>query len=442
MSSPKQARWLISELPALIQQNILDESSASSLENHYRSLAEKKGPNPIFIVTGILGALLIGAGIISIFAYNWENFGRGLRAFLSIAPLLIAQGFYAYAYFKKKDSVAWIESTSGFLSLMIASSIALISQTYNIGGNMADFLWSWMLLTIPLMYLRNSSLTAMIYLAGITAWTFNVPQSTGEVVKYWGLLAAVIPHLWKNIAKADSSIRANLLGWASGISFLYTMATLPEWRVEGGGFIAYALLFGLLYILGKNYFEQDAFIWKKPYQFIAIAGTFVMGMFFSFESIPMDVSMNEIFLGKRGSLGFWGPVANWTNLGISLICLGGSSFMIWKHLQKAKGLNYFVISFPGLVLAYVFLGGTGLIAPEIFTVLFNLFILGFGIFYLREGIRQDRLSLVNAGMFMMSALFIMRFFDQDFSFLVKGIAFLFIGASFLGVNLYLAKKKE
>lgn len=437
MSNSKHARWLLSELPHLLDQQILDRDSAGRLENHYAPLASQKGNNPVFIVTGILGAMLIGAGIISIFAYNWENFGRGLRAFFSVAPLLIAQGFFAYAYFKKKDSVAWNESTSGFLMLMIASSIALISQTYNIAGSMKDFLWIWMLLSIPLMYLRNSSLVTMMYLAGICSWTFHVPERSGEVVRYWILLAAALPHLWTNISHPERRIRANLLGWTTGISVLLSMIRVPEWSVESGGILAYSMVLGLLYLLGRKFYGEEEHLWKRPFQSLAIVGTYVMAMVFSFEAFDLDLSWKEILGGEKYP--YWASV---TNMGVYMIGLAGIGAMLVYHLRKKQWLNYFIVAFPILITLCVFLGGTNTLPPGIFTVLFNLFLLAFGIYYLREGILQERLGLVNAGMFIMSSLFIMRFFDQDFSFLTKGIAFVLIGAAFLGVNMYLIRRQK
>ncbi|MEO1212746.1 MAG: DUF2157 domain-containing protein [Bacteroidota bacterium] len=437
MSNSKHARWLLAELPGLLKDKVLDQESAHKLEAHYKPLALQKGNNPIFIITGILGALLIGAGIISIFAYNWDNFGRGLRAFLSVAPLLIAQGFYAYAYFKKKDSVAWIESTSGFLMLMLASSIALISQTYNIAGSMEEFLWIWMLLSIPIMYLRNSTLTTMMFLAGISAWTFHVPESSSHIVRYWLLLGAAIPHLWMNISHRDRRIRANLLGWTLGISLLFSMIRVPEWRVESGGIIAYAMVFGLLYLLGRRFFGKEEYPWQRPFQSIAIVGTYVMAMFFAFESMDFNLEWKEILAGEK-----YASWASWTNIGIFMSALAGVGGLLIYHLRKKNWLNYFIVGFPVLVIAYLLLGGTNTLSPKIFMILFNVFLLAFGAYYLREGINKERLGLVNAGMFIMSSLFVMRFFDPDFSFLVKGIAFLLIGSAFFGVNIYLMKKKK
>ena len=73
--------------------------------------------------------------------------------------------------------------------------------------------------------------------------------------------------------------------------------------------------------------------------------------------------------------------------------------------------------------------------------LFNTFIFVFGAVYLREGIKQERLGLVNAGMLIISALLFMRFLDREISFLIKGIVFLLIGNS-LSWSKYISVQKK
>ena len=435
MNSSKHAQWLLKQLPDWQEKAWINDSTAQQLRSHYEPLSKSSASNPVFIITGILGALLIGTGIISIFAYNWEEFGRGMRTFLSVAPLIIAQGLFTYTYLKHRTSIAWTESTSAFLMLMLASSIALISQTYNIPGDMGDFLQTWMLLSIPLLYLTNSTLSCLIYLAGIVSWTFNVSSYGGTPAAFWPFLLAAIPHLWLNIRDADRRIRANILGWATSISLCIALIQVPEWRVDTQGMLAYGFLFGLLYLLGRKYFGRDTHLWQRSFQSSAIIGVFVMSMVLAYEW-GFDInSWKETFMGIH-----YKPWAANLNLAVAIAAFSGYVFLLYQFMKNKIWLNYFVAFFPLLLIIGILIAHAG--APGLSMILFNLFVLAFGIFYLREGIRQERLELVNAGMFFLSALLVMRFFDQDISFLIKGIVFLIIGGGFLGVNYYLVKKSR
>ena len=75
-------------------------------------------------------------------------------------------------------------------------------------------------------------------------------------------------------------------------------------------------------------------------------------------------------------------------------------------------------------------------------LIFNGFMLLFGIMYIVLGCRNTKLRQLNGGMAILSLLLVTRFFDQDFGFLARGIAFIVLGACFLTVNLVMAKRKK
>jgi hypothetical protein len=70
----------------------------------------------------------------------------------------------------------------------------------------------------------------------------------------------------------------------------------------------------------------------------------------------------------------------------------------------------------------------------------NAFLFGYGLFYIKTGIQKHQMTFVNVGMLFISALIIARFFDTDWSFVIKGIAFVLLGIGFLSVNVLLSRK--
>jgi hypothetical protein len=73
--------------------------------------------------------------------------------------------------------------------------------------------------------------------------------------------------------------------------------------------------------------------------------------------------------------------------------------------------------------------------------LLNLFGLGLGLFTLIRGVRSGRIYEANLGMLVIAALALARFFDSDFEFIVRGIAFIAIGLGFLVTNLVVFKRR-
>jgi uncharacterized membrane protein len=203
MRHSREIKWLKNQLPTWIANDLITEDQADQIRSYYDQKEGGRSRNLALVIGGFLGALLVGGGIILIFAYNWDDLSRLQRTILSFLPLIIAQGIYGYTFFRKPHSRPWIEGSSIFLMLMLASSMALISQTYHIAGSTADFLLIWVVLSIPLLYLQNASITTILYLVIATSW---VIQNDGDIdVAFWGLLAVATPHLYWNYRQHPGS---------------------------------------------------------------------------------------------------------------------------------------------------------------------------------------------------------------------------------------------
>ena len=79
-------RWLYKELPDLVAKGILTREGADRLQGYYGEVKSISRATITLIILGTVGALLIGMGIILLFAHNWEQLSRFMRAILSLAP--------------------------------------------------------------------------------------------------------------------------------------------------------------------------------------------------------------------------------------------------------------------------------------------------------------------------------------------------------------------
>ncbi len=435
----KGIQWLLGQLPELEREGIIDAPTARRLEQYFRPQLSDKSPGTALLLTSILGALLIGTGIISIFAYNWESLSRPLRVVLSLLPLLIAQGLYVYTFYRKRERPAWVESTGAFLMLMIGSSIALISQTYHIPGTMEGYLLTWMSLSIPLLYLNRSVLVGVLYFAGITGWLMAVKEvfhtSQGREIGYWLFFLAAAPMLWQQLKTRKPTISGNILGWASAISLLVAVGLLVEWDLDTQVLMGYGILFGALYVLGRWVFGEGDYFWYRPWQTAAIGGIYVMSLILAYE---WDFTPNDwaVVLGGDD----YALLPALVNSGLGLLGLVATGLAAWWLPRQGRPLNYMLVAYPVLVLLGILSAQGGL--DEISMILFNLYLLGLGVLYLWQGLTHNALGLVNAGMLFIASLLVMRFFDSNISFVVKGIVFIVIGLGFLGVNVSLIRKRN
>lgn len=128
----KALRWLYQELPELVGGGVISADAARKIREHYGEVEKGGGRRIALTVCGILGAVLIGAGIILILAHNWDDLSRPVRTMLSLAPLIVSQIIGLWILWTGRESAAWREGTAAFLTLLIGSSIALVGQTYHI----------------------------------------------------------------------------------------------------------------------------------------------------------------------------------------------------------------------------------------------------------------------------------------------------------------------
>ncbi len=315
---------------------------------------------------------------------------------------------------------------------MLASTIALISQTYHIAGSMEGFLFIWMLLSIPLLYLMNSSLVSLFYLIGIASWALN--QQGSESVYYWAFLLAFLPHFVINIRQEHHTIRANLLGWSLVLTFAFAFFGVIEPNIQEFSLLCSALVIANFYLKGELNFKGDRFI-NRPFQTVAISVLFIMCMVLGYSWGDESTSMEVIIYGDRYAS--WAGLINFIFLIANVL---GFGYLFYLYLKESKSPNYFILGFPFFIIIGLVLARLNL--ETIAIVLANAFLFGFGLFYIKTGIQKQRMALVNVGMLFISALIIARFFDTDWSFVIKGIAFVLLGVGFLSVNWVLSRKLQ
>ena len=75
------------------------------------------------------------------------------------------------------------------------------------------------------------------------------------------------------------------------------------------------------------------------------------------------------------------------------------------------------------------------------TLLMNAYVLFIGIHILRAGARNFSMGRINLGMLIIIGLILARFFDANFSFIIRGLVFVTLGLPFLFTNLVLARRQ-
>jgi uncharacterized membrane protein len=419
------------DIQELLKAEVISKEVANKIDEYYK---RKSGPstNRQFVAFGILGAMLVGLGIILIVAHNWDELSRPAKTIFAFLPLIVGQIASGYTLLKKENSVAWREGSTTFLFFAVGSSISLVSQIYNIPGELDSFLLLWMLLCLPLIYVMRSSIASLLYLIGITTYACEVSywaHPSQESYLYWLLLLAALPHyylLYKNKPKSNFMFFHH---WFVPLSVIITLGTVADTKEELM-FVAYFSLFGLFTLVGNTNFFARQKLMRNGYMILGSLGTVFMLLMLSFSWFWDEIRgepypLTEVLLSAE--------------FVATLILVFVASGLLYGQYKKDgfKALQPTSVVF--LLFALTFIIGFFSVAA---VVLVNLIILAMGILIILEGTKQNHLGVLNYGLLIITALVICRFFDTDISFVVRGIMFVAVGAGFFGSNYWMLKKRK
>lgn len=417
-------------LDDLIEAGIIDKDIATKILA-FQAKKTTDAPNRLGIVLSVLGATLVGLGIMLIVAHNWDNLSRLSKTILAFIPMIIGQIACGYTLFRKKENRAWREGSTTFLFFTVGACIGMVSQIYNLEGELGSFLLTWMLLVLPLIYVMQSSIVSLLYLGGITWYATNCGYANNyEPYLFWGLLAMGMPHYYRLYQNSPNSNAFNYHSWTIALSVLITLG-LWAYKATVLMWVAYVSLLALYFLIGCQPFFRNRRSRNNPYLLIGLIGTIGLFLVFTFfgyweEVVAERMDWNGLLLHQE----FW----------VSLLLIVSSGYLLWKLNPREHFDKISPIPFGFLLFLIVFFIGYNY--PIIGMVLSNLFVLSIGAFYIYRGNQLNRLGLLNLGMLTIAALIICRFFDLDLSFVTRGILFVLVGIGFFITNYQLIKRRE
>lgn len=414
---------IIKELPELVANNIITASTAKDIENYYALKKEPQG-NALLTIFGSLGAILVGLGIILIFAHNWDTFSQTTKTLLALLPLFVFQGLTAYSIVKEKSSL-WKDASGILLFFAIGSSMALVAQIYNIPGDVSSFLFSWILLGMPLVYILRSN--SLAFLQIILATYYAVEAGYFNPERPWPYLffiAALLPFYIKQIKATPESNGVSIYNWLLPLSGIISLGAFlkggNEWSLSILIYIAFACL---LYNIGMLPYFRERKTRRNGYLCLGLVTIVSLLLTTSFRWFWVEIVYRE------------SPAPVLVGWGI-LIALGlGVAYFTKRGKYGINPFQAVTFIFPAIFLV-------GMADTFIPVILINVLVLALGVGCIKQGIDKIDFKVLNFGMVMISMLIICRFFDTSGSFVIKGLLFVAVGAGFFATNYILIKKKK
>ena len=348
------AVWLKKEIQSWTQKGIISTEQRKKIRSLYHWPTQKSGTknipakkrsvNPVHFL-GVLGAVLVGVGILSLIGFNWAGFGKGVKVGLLLLLLLIVEstGFFLFEKGEKYRTPG--EGLLLLGAICFGGVIWQIGQIYHIHASFPLGVVIWAAGAVPLILLTGSKKIVVFAHSLLFLWVILVAVDFRD----FSLLSSAV--LFGSIAVAAYMLRSpvQLFSLFGGL-LLFMFVVCSNWILSGYGVFA---LFSIP-VLGLLFFGLGCFhrrtegiysvfgsIAKKSGETL-IYGLILLypfiGLFNRWEVVPVS-TLSLFYFGLN-----------------ALFLLGGVIFLILSRhsiMQEIKRVRLLLLSF--VINGFVFL---------------------------------------------------------------------------------------
>lgn len=173
----------------------------AELKKQRRELLAKLGEGRLSwgaIIAGAFGALMVGLGIIALFAANWDMFGREARAAIAVAPVVACGAVAIAASLKGVRARALWEPLGILWCVSVAAATCLVAQTYQVGGSVPGLVLLVALLMLPAIWTTRAVAPTVLWpilaiVWGGVSWDAGACESFALAAKGVALMALSLP---------------------------------------------------------------------------------------------------------------------------------------------------------------------------------------------------------------------------------------------------------
>lgn len=418
---------MLKDLEELTSAGIITPEQAEKIQAYYDS---KEGKGSKFtIVLSILGAILVGSGIVLLVAHNWDGMTRPVKTIFAFFPLALGQALCVYTLLKRKEDVSWRESSALILFFATASCMALVSQIYHITGTLESFILTWLLLTAPLVYIMRSSVSSLLVIACATWYAMLYGYAgigSNPPFFYLGFLIFLVPHYIQLSRRRSGKNLFHLHNWFFVVSTLLCLATFTPTSNNAFQFvfISYCFMLGIFYLIGVSRILTPTRLHSNPFLISSVLGMIIILLIWSYDELWSYLERAEIKV-------------EFLYTPILLLVVHAVAFVKLDKINNA-------FSDPFRIIPYVFAVSI-LLLPGMSVIgmlVMNILILLIGLVYIHKGTKMDHLGLLNFGLLVIAALAVLRFFDESIGFIWRGLFFVTTGVGFFVANYLVLKKRK
>lgn len=163
--------WLLRETKKWVSSGIITVDQADQITALYP--AENK--NRLISVLLLLGAILLGTGIILFFAANWRLIPAWGKISLVIVPLIL---FHLAAHLTSANYPRLSQALTLLGCVMFGSGIWLVAQIFHISAHFPNGMLFWLLGVLPVAFFLKEELPLGLSALLLASWTLSEQSSS------------------------------------------------------------------------------------------------------------------------------------------------------------------------------------------------------------------------------------------------------------------------
>ncbi len=423
----KHIRWLEGELKRWVGSGIIDTGRAEAIRKLY-PVEQAARPWALIVFSGI-GAVIVGLGIVLLFAYNWQYMSKAAKLSVVFSSLVISHAVGIWLFLKSERFCGVGEALTVLGSMLFGAGIWLVAQIYHIEEHFPTAFLFWGLGTLVLAWAMPSIVQAIMAAVLFTIW------AGVEAVEFNGAMHWAIPlmlSLWVLAYLRRSILLLSVLILASGFVLGFLSSGSPQDQIVFTALFSLAVIYVSLGFISRAY---GKFPESSPvFLFFGMAAYFVMLYLLTFRDMARDILTSE-FPTSTVYVLYW--------LVPPVIAMVGWMLTAWLKKTKRVDCPFDLFLIPlTLILCYcqaLFVKTSddwSVAAP------FNLVLLAHAVSMMARGCRDVKLEPAILGSLLLAVLTVARYFDLFESLAVRGFVFIVVGIVLFGQGFFYVRSKK
>jgi uncharacterized membrane protein len=381
------------------------------------------------LITGI-GAIMIGLGVILLFAYNWADMSKYLKLAVIFGALISS---HLLAMLVAGRNTLFSESLFALGTMLMGAAIFLVGQIYHLDSHYPHAILLWSAGALAMAWALPSLTQAFMAIILVILWhvmeVFNFHYANHAA--FLVILFGIFPLVWR----LSSPVLARFVSAGLLITLGLSISSVDE------GLVGITLL-----LISSAMIFMHRIIQKTGNASqIAIANEMAKPAVLVLVLILFGLTFSD-FLREMFHIKLDDPLTSgifWVALLVSQLAFG---WLLFKRQVNAIAalaeLTVVLVFLPTLLAGYLEYSSLHKLQVVLSTA-FNLILLGTSIWLMIDGARHANRRRMVAGSILFAILAMARYTDLFDSLIARAVVFLIVGITlFVAGNIYQRNKQE